>query len=336
MHAEKAQSVEERERELAGIASVLSKRSSLQFDEFFVELSLLGRKWSEQIVSDFGRKRGAENRRSGSTQNKLIGNARELGMSVESERTSADRMAANSRSASLQPLRRPASMGRTNSCRKEASEENTPGLTNSDSAKSSWRMRKTSLADFQIVLDGRAGEKNAATRGELEQTVDRGVAGGALETMALVADEKSGLAAIDSVGVFAIHLDEKESKQAANLIRNHQHDAIQSRLHHEIADLLFCLRSLLLQHDASNPIASNPLSTPHSSSLRFYLNSAPQLSTSEEGHVTTALEISGFDQGDWVSDVKIKLIAVSVLPRPISSARMQPVPLFGVRPLMQL
>ena len=47
MHAEKAQSVEERERELAGIASVLSKRSSLQFDEFFVELSLLGRKWSE-------------------------------------------------------------------------------------------------------------------------------------------------------------------------------------------------------------------------------------------------------------------------------------------------
>lgn len=265
MHAEKAQSVEERERELAGIASVLSKRSSLQFDEFFVELSLLGRKRSEQIVSDFGRKRGAENRRSGSTQNKLIGNARELGMSVESERTSADRMAANSRSASLQPLRRPASMGRTNSCRKEASEENTPGLTNSDSAKSSWRMRKTSLADFQIVLDGRAGEKNAATRGELEQTVDRGVAGGALETMALVADEKSGLAAIDGVGVFAIHLDEKESKQVANLIRNHQHDAIQSRLHHEIADFLFCLRSLLLQHDASNPIASNPLSTPHSS-----------------------------------------------------------------------
>ena len=207
MHAEKAQSVEERERELACIASVLGKRSALQLDEFFVELSLLGRQRSEQVVCDFGRKRSAQNRRGGSTQNKLIGNARELGVSVELDHTSADRIAASSRSASLQPLRRPASMGFTNSCRKEASEENTPGLTNSDSAKSSWRLNQTSLADFQIVLDGRAGEKDAATRGELEQTVDRGVAGGALEPMALVADEKSGLAAIDGIGVFAIHLD---------------------------------------------------------------------------------------------------------------------------------
>ena len=66
------------------------------------------------------------------------------------------------------------------------------------------------------------------------------------------------------------------------------------------------------------------------------MNSAPQLSTSDEGHVTTALVISGFDQGDWVSDVKIRLMAVSVFPSPISSARMQPVPLLGVRPLMQL
>lgn len=88
-------------------------------------------------MRDFGWQRSAENRRRGSTQNKLVGDARKLGMSVRPGRTSADRIAAKSRSASLQPLRRPASMGLTKSWRKEASEENTPGLTNSDSAKSS-------------------------------------------------------------------------------------------------------------------------------------------------------------------------------------------------------
>ena len=65
-------------------------------------------------------------------------------------------------------------------------------------------------------------------------------------------------------------------------------------------------------------------------------NSLPQFSTSDDGHVTTALLISGVAHGDCVSAVKIRLMAVSVLPSPISSARMQPFPLKPPSPLMQL
>ena len=65
-------------------------------------------------------------------------------------------------------------------------------------------------------------------------------------------------------------------------------------------------------------------------------NSFPQFSTSDDGHVTTALLISGVDHGDCVSAVKMRLMAVRVLPRPISSARMQPFPLNPPSPLMQL
>ena len=66
---------------------------------------------------------------------------------------------------------------------------------------------RTVHADFQIVLDGRSGEKHAATRGELEETVDGGVAGGAFEAVAFVADEEPGFASVDGIGVFAIHLE---------------------------------------------------------------------------------------------------------------------------------
>ena len=208
MHAEKSQRVQKGESQLSRVAAVFGERSSLQIDDLFVELSLQRRERSEQIVGDLRRQRRAENRRCGASQHELVCDSRQLNGRELRVATSADRIAAKSRSAALQPLRRPASMGFTKSCRKEASEENTPGFTNSESAKSSYRssLHSLSLSYLQIVLDGRSGEQHAAARRELEQTVDRRVSRRALEAMALVADQQTRLAAVDRVGVLAVHL----------------------------------------------------------------------------------------------------------------------------------
>ena len=206
MHAEKSQRVQKGESQLSRVAAVLGERSSLQLDDLFVELSLQRRERSEQIVGDLRRQRRAENRRCGASQHELVCDSRQLNGRELRVATSAERIAAKSRSAALQPLRRPASMGFTKSCRKEASEENTPGFTNSESAKSSYPSPLHSLSYLQIVLDGRSGEQHAATRRELEQTVDRRVSRRALEAMALVADQQTRLAAVDRVGVLAVHL----------------------------------------------------------------------------------------------------------------------------------
>lgn len=57
--------------------------------------------------------------------------------------TSADRIAANSRSDSELPFFRPISIGRQNNCRNAASESKIPGFTNSASANNSYVLRQT-------------------------------------------------------------------------------------------------------------------------------------------------------------------------------------------------
>ena len=73
-------------------------------------------------------------------------------------------------------------------------------------ARTAPTLQPQAKRNVHVILQRGSREQHASTGGKLRETADGGVAGGGFETMSLVADEKSRLAAVDDIGVAPEHL----------------------------------------------------------------------------------------------------------------------------------
>lgn len=199
---------------IARIFSAVAQRLPLQRDHTLVEPLLQPRQRTEQVAGGLRRQCGPQNGGGGAAEDEqsrdageLLPNSPRFPPPPSASSPGRVRTPNSPFSAPLRSVARRAG-GRRRASRKCRDLRTPP-------ARTAPTLQPRAKRNVHVVLQRGSGEQHAATGGKLRETADGGVAGGGLETMSLVADEKARLAAVDDIGVAPEHLREMRGTNRA-------------------------------------------------------------------------------------------------------------------------